>query len=75
MIHKNTYTIDEFCRLYNIGRTTFYCLMKEGNGPEVKKIGRKTLISIHAAEKWLSSQDNFPTSKPAAATIENKDVS
>ncbi len=59
MIHKHTYSIDEFCRLHNIGRTTFYSLLKEGKAPEIMKIGvRRTLISMEAAEKWRNSLSN-----------------
>lgn len=52
MIQKHTYSIDEFCRLHNIGRTTFYGLVKEGKGPAIMKVGRRTLITVEAAQNW-----------------------
>lgn len=62
---KRGYSIEEFCDLLNMGKTTYYSLMKEGNGPEIKKIGRRTLITIEAVEQWLNSRNNFATSRAA----------
>lgn len=67
MLQKYTYSIDEFCRLHNIGRTTFYNLLKNGIAPDVMKIGRKTLISVEAAEKWRNSQSKI-------VDVKNKEV-
>lgn len=46
-----------------MGRTTLYNLLREGKGPEIMKIGRRTLISIEAAEKWRLSQSHVALGK------------
>jgi excisionase family DNA binding protein len=45
-------TVEAFCRSYGIGRSTAYKLIKEGLGPRTMKVGRRTLISIEAADEW-----------------------
>ena len=45
-------TVDAFCRLYAIGRSTLYRLIKDNSGPRTMKVGRRTLISIEAADEW-----------------------
>lgn len=74
MIQKHTYTIDEFCQLHNISRTTFYSLMKQGNGPAIMKVGRRTLISVVAAEKWRNSLSNFIAGKSISSEDGKADV-
>ena len=49
---KKTYTIPEFCDAYSISRSKFYEILKAGFGPRIMKVGRRTLISVKAAEKW-----------------------
>lgn len=47
-----TYSVDEFCRAYGLGRSTLYKLWKAGLGPRVMHVGRRALISLDAAEEW-----------------------
>jgi len=51
-VEKQTYTIPEFCDAYSISRSKFYELLKAGFGPRIMKVGRRTLISVEAAEEW-----------------------
>ncbi len=46
------YGVQQFCYAHNLGRATFYSLVKQGRGPRLMKIGRRTLISREAAEEW-----------------------
>jgi len=46
------YTVAEFCRAYRISRDTFYRTLKNGTGPVIKKIGRRTIITGAAAQAW-----------------------
>lgn len=46
------FSVAEFCRAHSISRGTFYALLKEGRGPTISKVGRRTLISAEAAEAW-----------------------
>lgn len=42
----------EFCASHGVARTTFYELIKQGRGPRLMKVGRRTLISQEAAAEW-----------------------
>lgn len=53
MRDRQAYTIPEFCGIYAISRAMFYKLRKQGTGPEIFKVGGRTLISRVAAEDWL----------------------
>jgi hypothetical protein len=46
------FSVSDFCRTHSISRGTFYKLLAGGHGPAVAKIGRRTLISVEAAEEW-----------------------
>jgi excisionase family DNA binding protein len=54
--------MDDFCRLYGIGRTKAYAEIAAHRLRAVK-VGRRTLISHDAAEAWLASR---PELNPAA---------
>jgi excisionase family DNA binding protein len=47
-------TINKFCSLYGIGRTTAYEEMKKDRLKAVK-VGAKTLIRVDDAEAWLKT--------------------
>lgn len=51
----NAYDIPGFCQAHHISRAFLYKLWKEGRGPRIIKIGRRTLISREAAAEWLRS--------------------
>lgn len=54
------YSVSEFCREHGISRGLFYNLVRDGAGPRVIKVGRRTLISKEAANEWchlLESQE------------------
>jgi excisionase family DNA binding protein len=48
------FPIDEFCRIYGIGRTTAYYEIAARRLRAVK-VGRRTLITQDAAEAWLAA--------------------
>lgn len=52
-----TYTIPQFCGAHNISRAHLYDLIKEGNGPRLMKVGRRTLISAEAAADWRKQME------------------
>ncbi|PHY21502.1 helix-turn-helix domain-containing protein [Caulobacter sp. BP25] len=47
-------TVDQFCRVYGLGRSKFYLLVRD---QQIKtlKIGSKTLIATEEAERWFRS--------------------
>ena len=46
------YSVKEFCRTHRISRAKFYEILAAGDGPEVLKLGRRTLITGEAARAW-----------------------
>lgn len=48
------FSIPEFCRRYGIGRTNAYHEIAAGRLRAVK-VGRRTLITLDAAEAWLAA--------------------
>ena len=45
-------TVKQFCGANQISHVHFYELLKRGLGPRVMKLGRRTLITLHAEEEW-----------------------
>lgn len=50
--HRPAYTVAQFCADHSISRTHFYQLIKDGKGPRMMKLGRRTLIGAEAAADW-----------------------
>lgn len=46
-------SIVEFCRQVDISRSLFYVLEKEGKAPRSVKIGRRRIIPVESAQRWL----------------------
>lgn len=53
----NTYSVEEFCNNFGISRAFFYKLNRQGKGPRLMKVGRRTLISSEAAEEWRKGME------------------
>jgi predicted DNA-binding transcriptional regulator AlpA len=47
------FSVESFCQTFGISRSLFYKLRQDGRGPAILKIGRRTLISRGAAERWI----------------------
>ena len=52
---RRAYRIDDFCRIFGLGRTGVYRLLKEGKLPSVV-IGGRRLIPADAAEALLRGE-------------------
>jgi predicted DNA-binding transcriptional regulator AlpA len=50
-------SVTEFCRTHSISRAAFYNLLKAGRGPQIMKIGTRTLISVEAAARWRAQAE------------------
>ncbi len=61
-----TYSVRDFCREHGISRGLFYRLLREGRGPRVMKVGRRTLISREAAEDWRRRMEGATQAGEAA---------
>lgn len=51
------YTIPEFCTQYRISKSMFYRLQRDGEGPELMKVGKRTIISHEAARAWAKAKE------------------
>jgi predicted DNA-binding transcriptional regulator AlpA len=47
-----SYTVNEFCQRYGLGRVKFYGMIARGEGPPIIKLGGSTRISVEMAEAW-----------------------
>ena len=48
----HTQSVNEFCKTNGISTSFFYKLQRQGKGPRLMKIGRRTLITSEAASEW-----------------------
>lgn len=54
---KPSYSVTDLCDLANISKALFYKSIRDGWGPRVTKIGRRTIITADAAETWLKEME------------------
>ena len=52
-------SVQEFLTVYNIGHTTFYAEVAAGR-LKIFKVGKKTLVTVEAAEQWRRAHVNKP---------------
>jgi len=56
---KVVFTIPEFCSTHgDISRQFLHKLIKDGKGPRLMKVGRRTLITAEAAADWRKQMEN-----------------
>jgi excisionase family DNA binding protein len=63
---KGALSIDDFCKVYSVGKTTAYEEINAGRLQAVK-VGRRTLIPEQSAAAWLSSLAPVPIGAVRAA--------
>lgn len=51
-VGQQAFTISQFADAHHVSRTHVYELIKQGKGPRLMKLGRRTLISLEAAADW-----------------------
>lgn len=51
-------TVPQFCASHNISKTHFYELVKQGRGPRLMKVGRRSLISAEAGAEWRKRMED-----------------
>ena len=56
---KQAYSVVGFCKAHEISRGLFYLQHKQGLGPKLMKIGRRTLISAEAAREWRRRMESL----------------
>ena len=61
------FSVEEFCRVHSISIGLFYALLKRGEGPEIMKVGLRTLISHEAAARWRAERTAASSDTPGDA--------
>jgi predicted DNA-binding transcriptional regulator AlpA len=51
-----TYSVTDFCQAFGISRAFFYKLQAAGRGPRTVKVGRRTFITVEAADRWIKAK-------------------
>jgi hypothetical protein len=51
-------SIPEFCRRHQISVGMYFKIAREGIGPRVMKVGKRTIISREAAEAWRRERES-----------------
>lgn len=51
------FTVENFCEAYQISKSFLYKLAREGKGPRMMRVGRRTLISAEAAAEWQTRNE------------------
>jgi predicted DNA-binding transcriptional regulator AlpA len=59
-------SIPAFCADHGMSRSLFYRLIKEGRGPRLTRIARRTLISAEAAAEWRARMEQETSKREAA---------
>jgi hypothetical protein len=57
------YSVSDFCKAHCIARSFLYLLLREGRGPRLTKLGRRTLITREAAAEWRAQMEKLGTSE------------
>jgi len=52
-----TSTVPQFCDQHHISKVHFYSLIKQGKGPRLMKLGRRTLVTAEAAADWRTRME------------------
>ena len=51
-VPRRAFSITESCLAYNISRSSFYRLRRQGLAPRQIGFGKRTMITVAAAEEW-----------------------
>lgn len=54
---QDAHSVTTFCKAFQISRSMFYKLAREGKAPRLMKVGRRTLISAEATQEWKKQME------------------
>lgn len=54
---RRAYAVREFCEAYRISRSALYDEWRRGTGPRTIKVGKRTLVSVEAADEWRRAKE------------------
>lgn len=60
---KRGLSVEEFCEIYDVGRSSAYVEIRAGR-LKARKVGKRTIIAVDDAEEWFA---RLPRVKAAAA--------
>jgi hypothetical protein len=60
------FSIPMFCRLHGLSVSMFHKMRTTGLGPDVFRVGRRTLISASAAQRWIEQREEAARQQGAA---------
>lgn len=63
---QKAYSIDTFCKVFDVGRTSVFAEIKAGR-LRSRKVGRRTIILASEAEAWVNALPERATGEVAAA--------
>jgi predicted DNA-binding transcriptional regulator AlpA len=69
-MHKDAFSVREFCERHSISRSAFYISLKNGTGPRTMKVGTRTLVSREASADWRRQCETPPAGKTDSAAQE-----
>ncbi|HZW20241.1 hypothetical protein [Noviherbaspirillum sp.] len=52
---KPVFTIRQFCEDHDLSKAFFYKLVRNGLGPKVLKVGRRSMVTTEAAAEWRAA--------------------
>jgi hypothetical protein len=61
---EGAFTVNEFCQRFKMSRSSFYNLLRSGDGPELLRSGGRPRISFEAARKWRERHEQAEGSEP-----------
>jgi hypothetical protein len=64
---QDAFSIPEFCLRNGISSALFFKLARQGGGPRVMRVGRRTLITKESAAAWRSTLEAASTPRNAEA--------
>ncbi len=60
------FSVFGFCLAHGLSRSLFYRLLRSGAGPRIMKCGRRTLISVEAAQRWRRARERVAAASRSA---------
>ena len=51
------FSVAAFCAQHSVSRSLFYRLLKDGRGPRLTKVSRRTSISSESAAEWRAQME------------------
>jgi len=64
---RGAYSIKQFAQAHGLSESMVFKLMRDGRGPRLLRLGRRTLITVEAAAEWRAAHERATAA--ASATV------